>query len=69
MLWPFGMFYGHGVFLMAIWYICWPFGIFFPVLVCCNKKNLATLLVTARRKMATSAQQKQKSDKKRLPKI
>jgi hypothetical protein len=25
------------------WYILWTFGIFFPVLVCCNKKNLATL--------------------------
>jgi hypothetical protein len=35
----------------AIWSILWPFdifcghfGIFFPVLVCCTKKNLATLL-------------------------
>jgi hypothetical protein len=30
-LWPFGIFYGH-------------FGIFFTVLVCRTKKNLATLL-------------------------
>jgi hypothetical protein len=29
---------------VAIWYILWLFGIFFPVLVCFNKKNLATLL-------------------------
>jgi hypothetical protein len=41
---PFGLF-------SAIWYILWPFGIFcghfgifFPILVCCTKKNLATLL-------------------------
>jgi hypothetical protein len=25
-------------------YILWQFGIFFPVLVCCTEKNLATLL-------------------------
>jgi hypothetical protein len=31
---------------MAIWYILWPFGIFSPVLVCCSKKNLATLVTT-----------------------
>jgi hypothetical protein len=28
---------------MVIWYILWSFGIFLPVLVLCNKKNLATL--------------------------
>jgi hypothetical protein len=28
---------------MAIWYILWLFGICFPVLVCCTKKNMATL--------------------------
>jgi hypothetical protein len=27
---------------MAVWYILWSFG-FFPVLVSCTKKNLATL--------------------------
>jgi hypothetical protein len=45
------------VYLMAIWFLSRPFGIFcgyleyfivlwyiFPVLVCCSKKNLATLL-------------------------
>jgi hypothetical protein len=38
--------------IVAIWYILWPFGILqgylvhFPVLVCCTKKNLATLLTT-----------------------
>jgi hypothetical protein len=31
------------VFLMDIRYILWSFGIFFPVLVCCTVKNLATL--------------------------
>jgi hypothetical protein len=37
---PFGVFCGNLVYLMAIWYI-------FPVLVCCTKKNLATLFFTA----------------------
>jgi uncharacterized membrane protein YiaA len=39
------------VYFMAIWYILWPFwyilcpfGIFFCVLVCCTKSNLATLV-------------------------
>jgi hypothetical protein len=27
-----------------MWYILWLFGTFFPVLVCCTNKNLATLL-------------------------
>jgi hypothetical protein len=31
---------------MAIWYILWSFGVYFSVLVCCTKKNLATLLTT-----------------------
>jgi hypothetical protein len=54
-LWPFGIFCGHLVYVVAIWYILWPFGIFcghlayfmviFPVLVCCPKKNLATLIL------------------------
>jgi hypothetical protein len=30
---------------MAIWYILWSFGIFFPVLVCCTEKNLAALVM------------------------
>jgi hypothetical protein len=34
---PFGILYSHLVYFMVIWYI-------FTVLVCCNKKNLATLL-------------------------
>jgi hypothetical protein len=33
----FGIFYGHLVFLWPCWYI-------FPNLVCCTKKNLATLV-------------------------
>jgi hypothetical protein len=32
---------------MAIWYILWSFGTFFPVLVFCTKKNLATLFPVA----------------------
>jgi hypothetical protein len=31
---------------MAIWDILWSFGTFFPFLVCCTEKNLATLAVT-----------------------
>jgi hypothetical protein len=45
-----GKFYGHSVYFTAISFIlrpfgllCGHFGIFSPVLVCCNKKNLATL--------------------------
>jgi hypothetical protein len=34
------------VYFVAIWYIIWLFGIFLPVLVCCTKKNLATLVET-----------------------
>jgi hypothetical protein len=49
-LWPFGLFYGHVVFLWPFGIcILWPFGIscghlvyIFPVLVCCTKENLAT---------------------------
>jgi hypothetical protein len=47
-----GIFYGHLVYFMAIGYMWWQivifylclFGAFFTVLVCCTKKNLATLL-------------------------
>jgi hypothetical protein len=28
---------------MSIWYVLWSFWYFFPVLVCCTQKNLATL--------------------------
>jgi hypothetical protein len=28
---------------MAVWYILWSLGIFFPVLVCFSESNLATL--------------------------
>jgi hypothetical protein len=38
-MWPFGLFCCHLVYFMFIWYIC-------PVLVCCSKKNLATLTVS-----------------------
>jgi hypothetical protein len=45
-----GTFYGHLVYFKVIWYLLWPFGtfygrlVYFPVLVCCTKKNLATLV-------------------------
>jgi hypothetical protein len=42
-LWPFGRFYDHLVHFVAIRYILWSFGTFSPLLVCCTKKNLATL--------------------------
>jgi hypothetical protein len=42
-LWPFGTFYTHLRYFMTIWYILCSIGTFFPVLVSCNKKNLATL--------------------------
>jgi hypothetical protein len=29
---------------MAIWYLLWSFGIFSHILVCCIKRNLATLI-------------------------
>jgi hypothetical protein len=38
-----GIFYGHLVYFVAVWNIFWSFSIFSPVLVCCTKKNLATL--------------------------
>jgi hypothetical protein len=44
-----GTFYDHLVYFTTIWYVLLPFGTFmviwyvFPVLVCCTKKNLATL--------------------------
>jgi hypothetical protein len=36
--------YGHLVYFVANWYILWSFGILFPVLVCCEKNYLATLV-------------------------
>jgi hypothetical protein len=38
-LWSSGIYYSHLVYVP----ILWSFGIFSPVLVCCTKKNLATL--------------------------
>jgi hypothetical protein len=40
-LWTIGLFYNHLVYFMDIWYISWSFGMIFPILVCCTKKNLA----------------------------
>jgi hypothetical protein len=42
-----GLFCGHLVYFVAIWYILWLLGILFPVLMCCTKKNLATLIYAA----------------------
>jgi hypothetical protein len=42
LLLPFDLFYGDLVYFVAIWYILWLFGTFFPVWVRFNKKNLAT---------------------------
>jgi hypothetical protein len=42
-LWPFDQFYGHLVYIMAIWHIFPRFGIFYHVLVFCTQKNLAIL--------------------------
>jgi hypothetical protein len=53
--WHFGIFHGTLVYVMVLWYISWYYGIFhgtlvfaflvfFAFLVCCTKKNLATLL-------------------------
>jgi hypothetical protein len=42
---PFGLFYGHLPYFVDIWYISWLFGIYFPILVCCSDKNLATLVL------------------------
>jgi hypothetical protein len=39
-----GIFYSQLVYFVAIRYILCEFGIFFPVLLCCTKENLATLL-------------------------
>jgi hypothetical protein len=49
-----GKFYGQMVYFMVIWHIRWSFGIFFPVLVCCTEKNLATLPQTVNHKEGVS---------------
>jgi hypothetical protein len=44
-LWTVGQSYGHLIYFMTIWHSLWQFGTcIFAVLVCCTKKNLATLL-------------------------
>jgi hypothetical protein len=45
---PFDQFSGHLAYFMAIGYIVPSFGTFLHVLVCCIKKNLATLMKTAK---------------------
>jgi hypothetical protein len=51
--WPCGLFYSHLVYIVAIWYILWPFGIYFvaiwyifPYLYVVTRKILATLTQT-----------------------
>jgi hypothetical protein len=52
-LWPFLTFFRYSVYFMAIskivrpfWYILlWPFVIYFPILVCCDKKNIPINIV------------------------
>jgi hypothetical protein len=49
----FDIFFGHSVYFKPIWYILWPFGtfyghlVFFPILVCCTRKTLATLVTSS----------------------
>jgi hypothetical protein len=45
---PFGVFYCNWKYLMVVWYILSSFGIFFPVLVFCAKKNPATPTTASR---------------------
>jgi hypothetical protein len=45
MLWLLGIFYRHLGYFITLWYILCSSGTFFPVLVSCTKKNLATLVV------------------------
>jgi hypothetical protein len=56
-LWRFGIIYDHLVHIFFIWYI-------FPVLVSCNKKNLATLFV---RKLKTKRKRKKMHFEKNSP--
>jgi hypothetical protein len=43
---PVGLFYDYFVYFAFIWSILRLYGLFFPVLVCCTKKNMATLYET-----------------------
>jgi hypothetical protein len=43
------------IYFMAIWYILWSFWYSFPVLVCCNRTNLATLKPTCPNKRSLSS--------------
>jgi hypothetical protein len=55
--------YGHLVYFRAIWYAFWLFGIFFPVLVCCAKKNPATMAKACRDQTISSYTHMQKEKK------
>jgi hypothetical protein len=39
--------YLFSIYFVAVCHILWLFGTYFPVLVCCTKKYLATLLLIA----------------------
>jgi hypothetical protein len=43
-IWSIGLFYGYMVYFVANVYILGLFVMFFPALVYCNKRNLATLV-------------------------
>jgi hypothetical protein len=43
----FGIFCGHFGIFRAIWCILCSFGIYFPILVYCTRKNLATVFAGA----------------------
>jgi hypothetical protein len=63
-----GIFYGHLVHFMVFCYLLWTFGIvcgnlvYFPVLVFCTKKNLATLLKKVCLDKLTPTQETHKPD-------
>jgi hypothetical protein len=65
-----GIFYGHLVYFTAIWHAFWTFGIFcgnfFPVLVCCTKKNLATMFQMKPDQWIVAPRRRRKNSRKRL---
>jgi hypothetical protein len=49
----------HFVYFMAVWLILWTIWYIFPVLVCCTKKNLATLIASQNLLPSSSSQPNQ----------
>jgi hypothetical protein len=68
-LWTFGIFYSQLLYFMAIWYILWLFGIYFPVLVCCIEKNLETLILSLHTIHVAIDLGRQKRPKRKIDKI